>query len=133
MSREAAGAGPRNGASPSPQGKKPGPRAQGQDPDLGQGGGEDGPETSPRRPSSDRPNAFHVADWLLEGISGLSEELLHNDLGLPEEFWVHAYAARREGLLAARALIDHLLERTPASEAAPAPKSRRGHVDISFD
>ena len=60
----------------------------------------------PRQPRTDRAGTFTFSAWLLEGVVGLCEELQHNDLGLPQEFWTHAYAARREALLAARALLD---------------------------
>lgn len=93
------------------------------------------PSGSPhsRRPKSQRADAFDFSAWLLEGLAGLSEELQHNDLGLPPEFWTHAYAARREALLAARALIDTALTR--CGEDAPAtekPGPKRGRVDIDF-
>jgi hypothetical protein len=56
-------------------------------------------------------------------------------LGLSEEFWVHLYAMRREGLLAARAGIDSLLARTEAeghkSEEEIKRKERRGGVEVS--
>ena len=54
----------------------------------------------PRQPRTDRAGTFTFSAWLLEGVVGLCEELQHNDLGLPQEFWTHAYAARREALLA---------------------------------
>ncbi len=63
---------------------------------------------------------------------GIAGELRHNDLGLPKEFWVHAYAARREALLAARVLIDDALEKDEKG-AASAPKKQRGRVDIKFE
>lgn len=94
-------------------------------------------EPPPRRPKAERPQAFNAGAWLLEGLTGLGEELSHNDLGLPEEFWGHAYASRREGLLAAKALIDHILERTDAQEAVRTQRTqrqaRRGNVSINFD
>lgn len=86
-------------------------------------------EPSPRRPREERTDAFDLAAWLLEGLTGLAGEVRHNDLGLPKEFWVHAYAARREALLAARALIDDALKDEPTS---PAPRKQRGRVDINF-
>lgn len=90
----------------------------------------------PRRPAAERENAFNALAWLLEGATGLVEELRHNDLGLSEEFWVHFYAARRESLLAARALVDSLLEQTEeetrkAQEQAQR-RARRGGVDVEF-
>ena len=39
-------------------------------------------EQPQRKPSADRPHAFNAAAWLLEGATGLVEELRHNDLGL---------------------------------------------------
>ncbi len=89
-----------------------------------------------RRPAAARESAFHALLWVLDGATGLVEELRHNDLGLPEAFWMHAYAARREGLLALRSLLDTLIDEAPATsppEAAPEkPPHRRGEVQIDF-
>jgi hypothetical protein len=41
---------------------------------------------------------------------------------LPEEFWEHRRAARREALLAVRSLIDAALERIEEEERAERPK-----------
>lgn len=90
-------------------------------------------EPPPRRPRAERENAFDLGAWLLEGALGIAEEFRHNDLGLPEDFWTHAYTARREALLAARSLIDVALERceqTPPSR--PKRQKQRGNVDINF-
>src|SRR5690242_17474069 len=73
---------------------------------------EPAPEKTERRPSGERENAFNALAWLLEGATGLVEELRHNDLGLPEDFWVHAYAARKESLLALRAILDDMIEQS---------------------
>ncbi len=93
-------------------------------------------EESPRRPKGERPDAFNATLWLIEGVGGFLDEIQHNDLGLPEDFWVHAYAARKEGLLAARALIDHAIQRSDEELAKAAKqeekKARRGGVDIDF-
>lgn len=90
-----------------------------------------------RRPRREREDAFDVGAWLLEGLTGLSGELRHNDLGLPEDFWTHAYAARREALLAAKALVDAALERCGEQESDAAAKKKkapqRGQVSIDFD
>lgn len=102
----------------------------------GDGASTDTPPGSSRRARSERENAFDVGAWLLQGLAGLSEELRHNDLGLPEDFWTHAYAARREALLAARALVDAALERcgeeTPPQDAAKKKPPQRGQVSIDF-
>jgi hypothetical protein len=89
---------------------------------------------SPRKPKSEREDAFDVGAWLVQGFVGLSEELRHSDLGLPEDFWVHAYAARREALLAARALVDAALETCADEEKTTQKKkpSQRGQVSIDF-
>lgn len=91
---------------------------------------------SPRKPKSERENAFDLGGWLVQGLVGLSEELRHSDLGLPEDFWVHAYAARKEALLAARALVDAALEKCAEEEgkATKATKKppKRGQVSIDF-
>ena len=87
-----------------------------------------------RRSGDDRANAFNTLAWLVEGATGLVEELRHSDLGLSEEFWVHLYAMRREGLLAARAGIDSLLARTEAeslkTQEQKERKSRRGGIAV---
>jgi len=90
----------------------------------------------PRRPAEERENAFNALAWLLEGATGLVEELRHNDLGLSEEFWIHFYAARRESLLAARALVDCLLEKTEQearkAEEQAQRRARRGDIKVEF-
>uniref|UniRef100_A0A7C1FGH8 Uncharacterized protein n=1 Tax=Caldilinea aerophila TaxID=133453 RepID=A0A7C1FGH8_9CHLR len=87
-----------------------------------------------RRPASERENAFNALIWILDGVTGLLEELQHNDLGLPEEFWVHAYAARREGLLALRAILDAWIdEDVPRAEPSSSPeRPKRGGISIDF-
>jgi hypothetical protein len=101
----------------------------------------DGPSTetppgSTRRARTERENAFDVGSWLLQGLAGLSEELRHNDLGLPEDFWTHAYAARKEALLAAKALVDAALESCNEEKATQDEKKKkppqRGQVSIDF-
>lgn len=88
----------------------------------------------PRRSAAARANAFNAVAWMVEGATGLVEELRHSDLGLSEEFWVHLYAARREGLLAARAAIDSLLAQTEkehrAAQEQQERKARRGGVAV---
>jgi hypothetical protein len=92
--------------------------------------------SSPRKPSADRPNAFNALAWLLEGATGFYEELRHSDLGLPEEFWVHAYAARKESLLALRAILDDLIARSESQaqqeQERQQRRERRGGIDIEF-
>ena len=94
------------------------------------------PPESPRRARSERENTFDMDAWLLQGLAGLSEELRHSDLGLPEDFWVHAYAARKEALLAARTLVDVALENCAAEKAAQSGEKKkppqRGQVSIDF-
>ncbi len=91
-------------------------------------------EESPRKPASDRPNAFNALAWLLEGATGMFEELRHNDLGLPEDFWVHAYAARHESLLALQAVIDDLVKKSESAQRQETEKQqrreRRGGIEI---
>ena len=87
-----------------------------------------------RKPADARDKAFNSLAWLVEGATGVVEELRHSDLGLSEEFWIHVYAARRESLLAARAAIDSLLAQTEAeahkAEEKERRKSRRGNVKV---
>ena len=89
-------------------------------------------ELPPRQPRTERAHDFTFSTWLLEGVVGLCEELQHNDLGLPQNFWTHAYAARREALMAARALIDAAITRceTDASQREEQSSAQRGRVDI---
>lgn len=91
-------------------------------------------EETPRKAAENRPNAFNALAWLLEGATGLIEEMRHNDLGLPEDFWVHAYAARRESLLALRAALDDLIEKTESAqrqvEEQQKRRERRGGIEI---
>ena len=93
-------------------------------------------EEPPRKPKNERADAFNATLWLIEGVGGFLDEIQHNDLGLPEEFWTHAYAARKEGLLAARALIDHAIQRSDEELTKAAEKeekrTRRGGVNIDF-
>ena len=94
------------------------------------------PGESPRRPASERDAPFHALSWLLEGITGVAEELRHNDLGLSQEFWVHAYATRREALLALRAAVDDLITKCDADEKREEEqqkrRERRGDIRIDF-
>lgn len=93
-------------------------------------------EKAARRPAGERDSAFNALAWLIEGATGVVEELRHSDLGLSEDFWVHAAAARREGLLAARAVLDQLLEETEQQQAAERQRqerqSRRGGINVDF-
>jgi hypothetical protein len=93
-------------------------------------------EQPSRKPASERDTAFNALAWLIEGATGIVEELRHNDLGLSEDFWVHAAATKREGLLAARAILDQLLEETEQQQAADRQRqerqSRRGGINVDF-
>jgi hypothetical protein len=93
-------------------------------------------ERSSRRPADEREDSFNALAWLVDGATGFIEELRHNDLGLSEDFWVHAAAARREGLLAARALLDQFLEETQEQQTAARTRqtrqARRGGIDVDF-
>ena len=72
--------------------------------------------------------------WMLEGATGIVDELRHNDLGLSEEFWVHAAAARRETLLAMHAALESIIEKTNAAEKEQQEREvrreRRGGIAI---
>ncbi len=133
------GAGSAGGETSSPRsaGSSPEPTpASAQEAAGGQAAGNAGQRATPppRRPRAERPHAFDLKSWLLEGALGLAEELNHNDLGLPKAFWVHAYAARREALLAACALLNAALDRWDGeAPTAPGKQGRqRGRVDIDF-
>lgn len=89
-----------------------------------------------RRRCEERENAFDALAWLLEGATGIVDELRHNDLGLSEEFWIHASAARRETLLAMHAALESIIEKTNAAEkeqqARATRRERRGGIEIDF-
>jgi hypothetical protein len=93
-------------------------------------------EKPTRRPADEREDSFNALAWIVEGATGFVEELRRNDLGLSEEFWVHAAAARREGLLAARALLDQWLEETQQQQteqrAREERQARRGGINVDF-
>lgn len=96
----------------------------------------DSSKRSRRRPHDERDNAFNFAAWVVDGATGIVEELRHNDLGLSEEFWEHYYTARHESVLAARAFFDSLLDNSESDKAKKAEKTkrreRRGGIDIDF-
>ncbi|MBK8795897.1 MAG: hypothetical protein IPM07_05555 [Anaerolineales bacterium] len=91
-----------------------------------------------RRPAAEREGAFNALIWLLDGATGLVEEMRHNDLGLPEDFWVHAYAARQESLMALRAVLDDWIDEDQppppagARQKRPERQERRGGINIDF-
>ena len=91
---------------------------------------------SRRKPGSERAGAFDPASWVVEGLSGAWEEVRRSDFGLSEDFWKHAYAARRESLLAARAALDAVLEQTTSKAAQEEERAqrreRRGGIDIEL-
>lgn len=93
-------------------------------------------EEPSRRPAEERKASFNALAWLLDGATGFVEEFRHNDLGLSPEFWVHAQAAQREGLLAMRALLDQWIEATEADQAkereSEQRRARRGGVNVDF-
>jgi hypothetical protein len=61
--------------------------------------------------------------WAANAVRGLKSSL---EGKLPAEFWEHRAAARREGLLALRSLVDAALART---EPAPTRKATRIKVE----
>ena len=89
-----------------------------------------------RRPAAERADAFSLGDWLFDGATGLVDEVLHHDLWLPEEFWVHAYAAQREGKMALDIAIDTLRRRARARRQQEIERAqrleRRGDINIEF-
>jgi hypothetical protein len=90
--------------------------------------------TPARRPASQRPGAFNPVAWVVDGATGLLEEVRHNDLGLSEDFWKHLYAARRESLLTAQALVNSMLAITEKSVSQAKDREerrkRRGEIDV---
>ena len=89
-----------------------------------------------RQPASKRDSAFNPLGWLVDGATGLIGELRHNDLGLSEEFWIHAYAARREGILAVQAILNDILLRAESRKGKEISRrtrqERRGNIEIDF-
>ncbi|GAB4558781.1 MAG: hypothetical protein Kow0047_04180 [Anaerolineae bacterium] len=71
---------------------------------------------------------FDFFDWLADGIQGVRRELrrgIRRPRVLPEAFWEHAQASRREALLAFRSLIDAAIERAEKHEEEPAKRGGR--------
>ncbi len=89
-----------------------------------------------RKPAANREDPFNTLAWLAEGAAGFLDELRRSDLGLSEDFWVHADAAKREGLLALRAVLDEWIERGAVESERQADRAkrreRRGGIDIDF-
>lgn len=87
-----------------------------------------------RKRSSEREDAFNVVAWLAEGAAGIASELKNSDLGLGQDFWSHSSSAKREGLLAMRALLDQIIERSEApaaqEEEREQRRERRGSISI---
>ena len=77
---------------------------------------------------------FNIAAWLFEGATGISSELKRSDLCLSKDFWEHSAAAQKEGLLAIRALLDQLIERSDDAASSQAEqekrRSRRGNISV---
>jgi hypothetical protein len=92
-------------------------------------------DESRRKAGIDRTHAFNPLAWLMEGATGLTEELRRSDLGLSEEFWMHANAARRETLYALRAVVDSMIARLEMQhqqeQAQQERRERRGNVEIT--
>ncbi len=84
--------------------------------------------------STERDNTFNTLAWLVEGATGLIGELRHTDLGLPADFWVHAKMARKESLLALRAVLDDLIVRSDSQAQKEAEtqqrRKRRGGINV---
>ncbi|MEM7126311.1 MAG: hypothetical protein AAF702_08300 [Chloroflexota bacterium] len=91
-------------------------------------------EQNQNQSSASRPGTFHLASWLYEGVTGISAKIQRSDLCPSQEFWEHSAAAQKEGLLAIRALLDQLIERTDRSTNEKAEqekrRSRRGNISI---
>lgn len=89
-----------------------------------------------RRPASEREDPFSVAGWLFEGAAGLIDEVRHHDLWMPEEFWVHVYAARREGKWAFQIALDEVRSQLNARRQQEIERAereeRRGDITIEF-
>jgi hypothetical protein len=91
-------------------------------------------QVNPRRSSAERPNSFNPVAWMVDGATGVVEEVKRSDLGLSQEFWTHFYAMRREGILAARAAVESVLSRIEKSseelQEQIERQARRGEVKI---
>lgn len=89
-----------------------------------------------RRPADVRDDSFSLTGWLFQGVVGLIEEVQHNDLGMPEEFWVHAYAAKREGKMALDLALEEIRRRANAGSQKEVERNqrreRRGDIEIDF-
>ena len=89
-----------------------------------------------RRPADEREESFSVTGWIFQGVAGLIEEVQHHDLGMPEEFWIHAYAAQREGKMALDIALDEIRKRVNTSSQKNIEREqrqeRRGGIAIDF-
>jgi len=90
-----------------------------------------------RTSGENRSTAFNPVAWVVDGATGVVEEVKNNDLGLNEEFWVHFNAMQREGLLAARAAIDSILanaeKATKEVKEQVERQTRRGEVKVTIE
>lgn len=93
--------------------------------------------TNVRTSGENRSTAFNPIAWVVDGATGVVEEVKNNDLGLSEEFWVHFNAMQREGLLALRAAIDSVLANTEKAtqelKEQVERQTRRGEVKVTVE
>lgn len=90
-----------------------------------------------RTSGDNRSNSFNPVAWVVDGATGVVEEVKNNDLGLSEEFWIHFNAMQKEGLLALRAAIDSVLanaeKATKEVKEQVERQARRGEVKVTVE
>lgn len=90
-----------------------------------------GKETQEKGKAQDKAQEFDLEEWLKEGYQGLRQTLKgpRRVKLLPEEFWQHGRAARKEMLLAVRSLLDDAIQRLEGEGKADSPgtATQQGH------
>ncbi|MCS6845119.1 MAG: hypothetical protein NZ528_12490 [Caldilineales bacterium] len=81
--------------------------------------------------AADGEDSFSWRAWLSEGLRGLRGYLRRQ--GLDDEVVAHLRTAERELLLAARALIDHRLERVEARNHQAEQAGRRHEIEVEWN
>lgn len=71
-----------------------------------------GREAQEKGKAPDKAEEFDLEKWLKEGYRGLRQTLKRRRAPalVPEEFWQHSRAARKEMLLAVRSLLDDAIK-----------------------
>jgi len=85
-------------------------------------------ETQEKGKVQDKVQEFDLEGWLKEGYHGLRQSLKRRRRPalIPEEFWQHSRAARKEMLLAVRSLLDEAIQSLEGEADSPDAVAQRG-------